>query len=132
YCLLPYWYTVFHQAHSSALPVLRPLWVEFPEDPNTFAVDNEYLIGTPVPEGRDCGYQDNEMRFLHRRPPAGVAVGDVYLDDGHTFSSSGGQGEFDCGHVIQTVIILGRKSAPSSVTLHVAGEEDRGVTIATV
>lgn len=23
----------------------RPLWVEYPQDPATFAVDNEYLIG---------------------------------------------------------------------------------------
>ncbi|KAJ3613587.1 hypothetical protein NHX12_019833, partial [Muraenolepis orangiensis] len=48
YCLLPYWYTVFHQAHCTALPVLRPLWVEFPEEQDTFAVDNQYLIEVNV------------------------------------------------------------------------------------
>ncbi|RXN11324.1 neutral alpha-glucosidase C-like protein [Labeo rohita] len=45
YCLLPYWYTLFHQAHTSALPPIRPLWVEFPSDTSTFAVENQYMIG---------------------------------------------------------------------------------------
>ncbi|XP_073783864.1 neutral alpha-glucosidase C isoform X4 [Danio rerio] len=45
YCLLPYWYTLFHQAHTAALPPIRPLWVEFPKDTSTFAVENQYMIG---------------------------------------------------------------------------------------
>ncbi|XP_076604061.1 neutral alpha-glucosidase C isoform X4 [Chaetodon auriga] len=42
YRLLPYWYTLFHQAHTSALPPLRPLWVEFQREENTFTVDNQW------------------------------------------------------------------------------------------
>ncbi|CAN9502604.1 unnamed protein product [Ophioblennius macclurei] len=45
YRLLPYWYTLFHLAHTSGLPPLRPLWAEFPEDPITFSVDHQYMIG---------------------------------------------------------------------------------------
>ncbi|XP_039897431.1 neutral alpha-glucosidase C isoform X1 [Simochromis diagramma] len=45
YSLLPYWYTLFHQAHTSALPPLRPLWVEFPEEESTFSVDSHYMLG---------------------------------------------------------------------------------------
>ncbi|KAJ7988803.1 hypothetical protein DPEC_G00312990 [Dallia pectoralis] len=45
YRLLPYWYTLFHQAHTDGLPPLRPLWVEFPGDQNTFSVDHQYMIG---------------------------------------------------------------------------------------
>uniref|UniRef100_A0A671S668 Neutral alpha-glucosidase C-like n=1 Tax=Sinocyclocheilus anshuiensis TaxID=1608454 RepID=A0A671S668_9TELE len=45
YRLLPYWYTLFHQAHTSALPPIRPLWVEFPNDTSMFAVENQYMIG---------------------------------------------------------------------------------------
>ncbi|KAM9354808.1 neutral alpha-glucosidase C [Pholidichthys leucotaenia] len=45
YSLLPYWYTLFHQAHSSGLPPLRPLWVEFARNQSTFTVDHEYMIG---------------------------------------------------------------------------------------
>ncbi|XP_075905651.1 neutral alpha-glucosidase C isoform X2 [Nelusetta ayraudi] len=45
YCLLPYWYTLFHLAHTSGLPPLRPLWVEFPGEEDTFAVEDQYMIG---------------------------------------------------------------------------------------
>ncbi|XP_019909722.3 neutral alpha-glucosidase C isoform X2 [Esox lucius] len=45
YLLLPYWYTLFHQAHTAGLPPLRPLWVEFPADQDTFTVDHQYMIG---------------------------------------------------------------------------------------
>ncbi|KAM3594386.1 uncharacterized protein V6R79_006984 [Siganus canaliculatus] len=45
YRLLPYWYTLFHQAHTTGLPPLRPLWVEFQTDESTFAVDDQYMIG---------------------------------------------------------------------------------------
>ncbi|XP_051872354.1 neutral alpha-glucosidase C-like [Pristis pectinata] len=45
YALLPFWYTLFYMAHTKAEPVIRPLWVEFPEENNTFAIDDEYMIG---------------------------------------------------------------------------------------
>lgn len=45
YALLPFWYTLFHYAHTSGMPALRPLWVEFPKEEITFAEDNEYMIG---------------------------------------------------------------------------------------
>uniref|UniRef100_A0A7N6BUU4 Glucosidase, alpha n=1 Tax=Anabas testudineus TaxID=64144 RepID=A0A7N6BUU4_ANATE len=45
YCLLPFWYTLFYQAHTSGVPPLRPLWVEFPREESTFAIDNQYMIG---------------------------------------------------------------------------------------
>uniref|UniRef100_A0A7N6AEV6 Neutral alpha-glucosidase AB n=2 Tax=Anabas testudineus TaxID=64144 RepID=A0A7N6AEV6_ANATE len=45
YTLLPYWYQQFYQAHRTGQPVMRPLWVEYPQDPATFAVDDEFLIG---------------------------------------------------------------------------------------
>uniref|UniRef100_A0AAR2JHA8 Glycoside hydrolase family 31 N-terminal domain-containing protein n=1 Tax=Pygocentrus nattereri TaxID=42514 RepID=A0AAR2JHA8_PYGNA len=45
YYLLPYWYTLFHLAHTSALP---PLWVEFPKETETFIMDNQYMIGSAL------------------------------------------------------------------------------------
>ncbi|KAK2826683.1 hypothetical protein Q5P01_020897 [Channa striata] len=48
YCLLPYWYTLFHQAHTAALPPIRPMWVEFPQEQNCFSVDNQYMIGSAL------------------------------------------------------------------------------------
>uniref|UniRef100_A0A3B4BC36 Uncharacterized protein n=1 Tax=Periophthalmus magnuspinnatus TaxID=409849 RepID=A0A3B4BC36_9GOBI len=45
YQLLPYWYTLFYWAHTMGQPPLRPLWVEFPAEEDTFTMDNEYMIG---------------------------------------------------------------------------------------
>lgn len=45
YTLLPYWYQQFYQAYHTGQPVMRPLWVEYPQDPATFALDDEFLIG---------------------------------------------------------------------------------------
>uniref|UniRef100_A0A8C1R3S9 Integrator complex subunit 5 n=1 Tax=Cyprinus carpio TaxID=7962 RepID=A0A8C1R3S9_CYPCA len=32
YALLPYWYQLFYQAHKTGMPVMRPLWVDYPKD----------------------------------------------------------------------------------------------------
>ncbi|XP_063145964.1 neutral alpha-glucosidase C isoform X2 [Candoia aspera] len=45
YSLLPYLYTLFYQAHSVAEPVMRPLWVEFPKELETFGIEDEYMLG---------------------------------------------------------------------------------------
>uniref|UniRef100_A0A8C5DSA0 Glycoside hydrolase family 31 N-terminal domain-containing protein n=1 Tax=Gouania willdenowi TaxID=441366 RepID=A0A8C5DSA0_GOUWI len=45
YTLLPYWYQQFYHAHRTGEPIMRPLWVEYPQDPATFALDDEFLIG---------------------------------------------------------------------------------------
>ncbi|NXP37418.1 LYAG glucosidase, partial [Leiothrix lutea] len=55
YSLLPFLYTLFHRAHTAGDTVARPLFLEFPTDPNTWAVDRQLLWGggllvTPVLE----------------------------------------------------------------------------------
>ncbi|KAJ0002884.1 hypothetical protein NQD34_008033 [Periophthalmus magnuspinnatus] len=45
YTLLPYWYQLFYNAHLTGEPVMRPLWIEYPQDSATFAIDDEFLIG---------------------------------------------------------------------------------------
>ncbi|XP_046694477.1 neutral alpha-glucosidase AB isoform X3 [Silurus meridionalis] len=45
YTLLPYWYQLFYHAYQTGQPVMRPLWVDFPEEQATFAIEDEYLIG---------------------------------------------------------------------------------------
>ncbi|KAM6032633.1 LOW QUALITY PROTEIN: neutral alpha-glucosidase AB [Chlamydotis macqueenii] len=44
YALLPFWYTAFYRSHRRGLPVMRQLWMEYPEDTATFAMDDQYLI----------------------------------------------------------------------------------------
>ncbi|KAI9062310.1 glycoside hydrolase family 31 protein [Trametes sanguinea] len=53
YSLLPYWYTLFANASMHGTPPIRALFFEFPDEPELFAVDRQYLVGrdllvTPV------------------------------------------------------------------------------------
>lgn len=45
YRLLPYLYTLFHQASRSGLPVVRPLFFLNPKDPALRAQDDAFLLG---------------------------------------------------------------------------------------
>ena len=42
---LPYWYTLFYETEQTGVPPMRPVFYEFPEDENSFAIDNEYMLG---------------------------------------------------------------------------------------
>lgn len=48
YRLLPYLYTVFEEATRSGLPIMRPLWLEYPQDAATYTVDSAYLLGADL------------------------------------------------------------------------------------
>ncbi|OCT68743.1 neutral alpha-glucosidase C [Xenopus laevis] len=48
YTLLPFWYLLFYQAHVSAQPVMRPLWVEFPKHPESFGEETQYMLGSAL------------------------------------------------------------------------------------
>ncbi|KAJ5216987.1 hypothetical protein N7468_009995 [Penicillium chermesinum] len=45
YAILPYFYTLFHQAHTTGSTVMRALAWEFPTDPSLAAVDTQFLLG---------------------------------------------------------------------------------------
>nr|XP_055219463.1 neutral alpha-glucosidase C isoform X4 [Gorilla gorilla gorilla] len=48
YGLLPYWYSLFYYAHVASQPVMRPLWVEFPDELKTFDMEDEYMLGSAL------------------------------------------------------------------------------------
>ena len=55
YSLLPYYYTLFYKAHRSvdssntpAATVTRPLFFEFPKDPNTYSIDKQFMVGSGI------------------------------------------------------------------------------------
>ncbi|XP_051569666.1 lysosomal alpha-glucosidase isoform X1 [Myxocyprinus asiaticus] len=48
YSLLPFLYTQFHHAHTSAHTVARPLFIEFPTDPNCQSIDKQFLWGSSI------------------------------------------------------------------------------------
>jgi alpha-glucosidase len=48
YQLLPYLYNVMHQASETGVPAMRPLFLEFPGDEGTAAIDDEFLFGADL------------------------------------------------------------------------------------
>jgi alpha-glucosidase (family GH31 glycosyl hydrolase) len=44
YYLLPFYYTLFYQAHKFGATVVRPFFFEFPEDNNTPLYDRQFLV----------------------------------------------------------------------------------------
>ncbi|KAL7269929.1 glucosidase II [Rhizina undulata] len=45
YSLLPAWYTAFHRASWEGMPILRPHFVMFPDDPAGFEIDDQFFLG---------------------------------------------------------------------------------------
>ncbi|XP_061156388.1 neutral alpha-glucosidase C isoform X2 [Syngnathus typhle] len=214
YRLLPYWYTLFYRAHTDGLPVLRPLWIEFPQEKNLFSMEHQYMLGEalmvcPVIES---GISQLEVLFpgaeqlwyyiksgavyqggrthsfpvtletipvfqrggtmviravevgtcttdLLKSPLAitvaldaqGAANGEVYLDDGHTFSyrdkgefclpsfhmiagrlqcrAADKMGSYKCGTTVGSVEVLGLQGAPSAVKVYAAGSAEEYVSV---
>ncbi|KAI4540416.1 hypothetical protein MG293_009457 [Ovis ammon polii] len=212
YTLLPYWYSLFYSAHVASQPVMRPLWVEFPNELETFSVEDEYMLGSallvhPVTEpkasvvdvflpgsseiwydsktfahwkgactvkisvtldaipvfqrggsvvpikttiGRSTGFMtDSPYGLRVALSTKGSAMGEFYLDDGHSFqylhrkqflhrkfSFSSGVLTNSCADetshysskcVVEQILVLGLKKQPSSVTAHLADGTARPV-----
>jgi alpha-glucosidase (family GH31 glycosyl hydrolase) len=45
YSLLPYFYSLFHEASRTGVPVARPMFFEFPDDKETWTIDGQFMIG---------------------------------------------------------------------------------------
>ncbi|XP_020244729.1 probable glucan 1,3-alpha-glucosidase, partial [Asparagus officinalis] len=48
YSLLPYYYTLFREASLSGIPIMRPLWLEFPDDKETFNNGDAFMVGPSI------------------------------------------------------------------------------------
>lgn len=48
YKWLPHLYTLFQEASKTGLPVMRPLFMEYPKDRHTFNLSDQFLIGDNV------------------------------------------------------------------------------------
>jgi alpha-glucosidase len=45
---LPQLYSLFNEASKTGLPVMRPLFLEYPQDPNTYNLNDQFMIGDNV------------------------------------------------------------------------------------
>ncbi|KAF5346407.1 hypothetical protein D9758_012761 [Tetrapyrgos nigripes] len=48
YSLLPYWYSLFANSSTTGTPPVRALFFEFPDEPELFAIDTQFLIGRDI------------------------------------------------------------------------------------
>ncbi|XP_012164345.1 neutral alpha-glucosidase AB isoform X1 [Bombus terrestris] len=48
YSYLPLWYTLFREHEVNGTPVVRPLWAHYPSETETYAIDDEILIGDSI------------------------------------------------------------------------------------
>jgi alpha-D-xyloside xylohydrolase len=48
YQLIPYLYSLAHEAHRTGMPLIRPLVLEYQEDATTRDVQNQYLLGSAL------------------------------------------------------------------------------------
>lgn len=46
YRLIPFYYSLAHEAHETGLPLMRPLLMEFPDDPKVVDLADQWLMGT--------------------------------------------------------------------------------------
>ncbi|NOT48473.1 MAG: hypothetical protein HOP17_12080 [Acidobacteria bacterium] len=48
YQFLPYIYSLFREHERSGAPVMRPLWYEFPNDKQTYLINDQYMVGGDI------------------------------------------------------------------------------------
>lgn len=48
YRLIDYFYTAFHEQHTTGTPVLSPLFFKYPTDANTYTIDLQFFFGPSV------------------------------------------------------------------------------------
>ncbi|HYV82345.1 MAG TPA: TIM-barrel domain-containing protein [Pyrinomonadaceae bacterium] len=48
YALLPYLYTALEEAHRTGVPPFRPLLLNYQDDPNTYNLDDQFMVGNDL------------------------------------------------------------------------------------
>ncbi|AYW46531.1 glycoside hydrolase family 31 protein [Tetragenococcus koreensis] len=102
-CLKDYLSKIMEEAHKYGYPVMRTLFYEFPEDENSWEVDNTYLLGSDILVAPIMNYEDRSRK--------------VYLPDNenwiHLYSGQEFEGgsSYDIEASLEQIPIFIRKSA---------------------
>jgi len=48
YQIIPYIYTLFYENHISGMPVMRPIWMEFPSAEEYYSIDSQFMLGNAL------------------------------------------------------------------------------------
>jgi alpha-glucosidase len=66
YRLIPFYYSLAHEAHDTGVPIMRPLAMEFPTDSRSENISDEWLMGTGLLAAPIL--DDTESRRIHLPP----------------------------------------------------------------
>ncbi len=97
YRLIPYLYSYAYEASRGGAPLMRPLFFEFPDDPQTFSMEDEWLVGREIlaaPILNEGGERE------------------IYLPDGTWY-------DFFTGVVVEGPISLSVKAALDEISVYV-------------
>lgn len=72
YSLLPSWYSAFHRASWDGMPILRPMFVMFPDNEAGFAIEDQFFMG------------DTGLLVKPQTHENGESV-DIFLPDGQRY-----------------------------------------------
>ena len=86
--MLPYLYTLFREAHTEGLPIMRPLAFEFPGEAWALGVDDTFMLGpsllvAPVTE---AGATQRALRLPAPGPWYSAITGDTAAPGAHTLA----------------------------------------------
>jgi alpha-glucosidase (family GH31 glycosyl hydrolase) len=84
--LIPYLYTYVWRAHSESLPILRPLYLEYPDLPAAYRHSHEYFVGEEMLVAPVVDPSGNETIYLPPGEWIGFFTGQRYAGD-HSFSA---------------------------------------------
>jgi alpha 1,3-glucosidase len=74
YSMIHYLYNLFFEAHTNGLPIMRPMWMEFPQNEMTFELNRQFMYGSQILVAPKMGDQHPSMSLL-----GGVTKVEVYL-----------------------------------------------------
>ena len=48
YNLIHYLYTMFYDAVLTGVPIMRPMWLEFPQNTDMFSITSQFMFGDSI------------------------------------------------------------------------------------